>query len=209
MSMNWLRLMNLRKKYDYGVIDLKGQILDEEQIEASVYDVPIIRPIQLARELQEEIPLPNSFNSLLNALENYISERLFGKPIELDDTVLRFLSVKGWYSQIKKEIIELAKPPISNPIFSTEVELRQVIKVNDLESFPWAKEFADSEKSLFVRIAYEDDEVIRIPSSPVDNDMEADFVNFLTRAEDVISFIKNVPHIVGLKITYYDSRERK
>ena len=181
MSMNWLRLMNLRKKYDYEVIDLKGQILDEEQIEASVYDVPIIRLIQLARELQEEIPLPNSFNSLLNAMENYISERLFGKPIELDDTVLRFLSVKGWYSQIKKEIIELAKPPISNPIFSTEVELRQVIKVNDLESFPWAKEFADSEKSLFVRIAYEDDEVIRIPSSPVDNDMEADFVNFFNK----------------------------
>ena len=81
--------------------------------------------------------------------------------------------------------------------------------MNDLESFPWAKEFVDSEKSLFVRIAYEDDEEIRIPSSPVDNDMEADFVNFLTRAEDVISFIKNVPHIVGLKINYYDSRERK
>ena len=60
-----------------------------------------------------------------------------------------------------------------------------------------------------MRIAYEDDEEIRIPSSQVDNDMEADFVNFLTKAEDVISFIKNIPHIVGLKITYYDSRERR
>lgn len=198
-----------KKKYDYEVIDLKGQTLDEGQIEAPIYDVPIIRLTQLARELQEEIPLPNSFNSLLNALENYISERLFDKPIELDDTVLKFLSVKGWYSQLKKEIIELAKPLISNPVFSTEAELKQVIKVDDINSFPWAKEFADSEKSLFVRIAYEDDEEIRIPSSPVDNDMEADFVNFLTRAEDVISFIKNVPHIVGLKITYYDSRERR
>ena len=87
---------------------MKGQTLDEGQIEASVYDVPIIRLTQLARELQEEIPLPNSFNLLLNALENYISERLFDIPIELDDTVLRFLSVKGWYSQIKREIIELA-----------------------------------------------------------------------------------------------------
>jgi len=70
---------------------------------------------------------------------------------------------------------------ISNPVFSTEVELRQVIKVNDLESFPWAKEFADSEKSLFVRIAYEDDEEIRMPFSPVDNDMEAGFVNFFNK----------------------------
>ena len=198
-----------KKKYDYEVIDLKGQTLDEGQIEAPIYDVPIIRLTQLARELQEEIPLPNSFNLLLNALENYISERLFDKPIELDDTVLKFLSVKGWYSQIKKEIIELAKPLIGNPVFSTEAELKQVIKVDDLNSFPWTKEFADSEKSLFVRITYEDNEEIRIPSSPVDNDMAADFVNFLTKAEDVISFIKNIPHIVGLKITYYDSRERK
>ena len=98
---------------------------------------------------------------------------------------------------------------VSNPVFSTEVESKQATKIEELEGFPWTKKFADSEKSLFVRIAYEGDEEIRIPSSPVDNDMEADFVNFLTRAEDVISFIKNIPHIVGLKITYYDSRERK
>ncbi len=44
-------------------------------------------------------------------------------------------------------------------------------------------------------------------SSPVDNDLEADLVNFLTGAEDGISFIKNVPHIEKLKITYYDSRK--
>ncbi len=62
---------------------------------------------------------------------------------------------------------------------------------------------------MFVRITYEDDSEVRIPSSPVDNDMEADFINFLTRAKDVISFVKNIPHIVGLSITYYDSRERK
>jgi len=198
-----------KKEYEYEVIDLKGQMLDEGQIEAPVYDVPVIRLTQLAKELQEEIPLPNSFNLLLNALENYISERLFGKLVELNDTVLRFLSMKGWYSQIKKEIIKLAKPLISNPVFSTEVELKQIVKVEELDSFPWSKEFADSEKSLFVRIAYEDDKEIRIPSSPVDNDMEADFVNFLTKAEDVTSFIKNIPNIVRLKITYYDSRERK
>lgn len=198
-----------KKKYDYEVIDLKGQTLDEGEIEALAYDVSIIRLTQLARDLQEEIPLPNSFNLLLNALENYISEKLFDEPVELDDAVLRFLSVKGWYSQIKMEIIEFAKPLISNPVFSTEVELKQVIKVEELDSFPWTKEFADSEKSLFVRIAYEDDEEVRIPSSPVDNNMEADFVNFLTMADDVISFIKNIPNIVGLKITYYDSRERK
>jgi len=36
--------------------------------------------------------------------------------------------------------------------------------------------------------------------------MEDDFVNFLIRAEDVISFVKNMRHIVGLKITYYEEK---
>ena len=71
--------------------------------------------------------------------------------------------------------------------------------MNDLESFPWAKEFVDSEKSLFVRIAYEDDEEIRMPSSLVDNDMEAGFVTFLTRAEDIISFVKKHSTYCGIK----------
>jgi len=198
-----------RKEYNYEVIDMKGQTLDVGHIEALDYEIPITGLTLLALELQESIPLPNSFNKLLSALENYISERLFDEPVKLDDVVLKFLSLKGWYSQVKRRIIELARPLINNPVFSTEVELGEVTKIDELESFPWTKEFADSEKSLFVRIAYEGDKEMRIPSSPVDNDMEADFVNFLTRAEDVISFIKNIPHIVRLKITYYDSRERR
>jgi len=198
-----------KKKYEYEVIDLKGQTLDEGYIEAPLYDVPIIGLTQLAKELQDEIPLPNSFNLLSDALEKYISERLFSKFIELNDDVLRFLFAKGWYSEIKKNVVNAAKPVVNNPVSLTNVELRKTIKIEELESFPWTKGLADSEKSLFVRVTYEDDEETRIPSSPVDNDMEINFVNFLTRARDVISFIKNIHHIVGLKITYYDSRERK
>ena len=198
-----------KREYEYEVVDLKGQTLDEGQIETLVYDVPFVRLTKLARELEEEIPLPNSFNLLLNALEDYISNRLFDNEVSVNDDILRFLSVKGWFSQVKKELIEVAKSFVDNPVFSAKVELSQLTKIEHLESFPWTKEFMDSEKSLFVRIAYDDGEEIKIPSAPVDNDMEADFVNFLSRAEDVTSFIKNVPHVVKLKITYYDSRERK
>ena len=38
-----------------------------------------------------------------------------------------------------------------------------------------------------------------MPFSPVDNDMEADFVNFLTRAEDIISFINKHSTYCGIK----------
>ncbi len=198
-----------RKRYEYEVVDMKDRVLDKGEIETYLYDVPAVRLVKLAKDLQNEIPLPNSFHLLLEYLERYITERLFDSPVELDDGVLRFLSAKGWYPQVKKAILDAFKNILKNPMFSDEVELKEVRGIDDLESFPWNKDFMDSDKSLLVRIAYEDDEQIKVPSSPVDNDMEADFVNFLTKAEDVVSFIKNVPHIVGLKIDYYDSRERK
>jgi len=197
------------ENYEYKVIDLKGRTLDKGKVEITLYDVPIITLKYLAKELEDEIPLPNSFNLLLEYLEKYISKKLFGREIDLDDNVLKFLLVKGWNIEVKRKILEIAKGVISNPIFSTNVEIKQTIKLDQLNGFPWTKEFIDSEKSLFVRITYEDHEENKIPSVPVDNNMEADFVNFLTKAEDVISFIKNLPHIVGLGITYYDSRERK
>jgi len=206
---NYSEIEQTEKEYPYEVIDLRGKTLDEGYIEAPFYDIPITNLAKLARELQEEIPLPNSFNVLLQSLENYISCRLFDSRVDLNEGVLKFLSIKGWFPEIKRKILEEAKPFINNPTYFTNVELKEFSNIEDLHGFPWTKEFIDSEKSLFVRISYEEDLEIKIPSSPVDNDMEADFVGFLTRAKDVISFIKNIPHIVGLKITYYDSRERK
>jgi len=197
------------KDYEYEVVDLKGSVLDGGIVKASVYDIPIISLTKMAKELQEEIPLPNSFTLLLESLEEYITERLFDRKVELNEEILKFLSLRGWFSQIKKEILENAKQLVKNPSFSHKFELKECINIEDLRGFPWTKNFTDSEKSLLVRITYEGDREIRIPSAPVDNDMEEDFVNFLTRAKNVISFIKNVPHIVGLSITYYDSRERK
>ena len=200
----------IEKTFEYKVQDLRGHTLYEGEVEAPIQDIPIIHLTDLAEALQKEIPLPNSFQLLLDALENYISERLFDKPVSLDEKVLKFLSAKGWYSQVKHTIIQLARPFIDRPSLSTKVDITEVMTVDDFEGFPWTGDFVDSEKSLFVRIAYDgDNQEMRIPSVPVDNDMEADFVRFLTTAEDVISFLKNVPHIVRLYIIYYDSRERK
>jgi type III restriction enzyme len=93
---------------------------------------------------------------------------------------------------------------------SSKVEIDEFISLNDIDGFPWSRDFVDSDKSLFARITYDENEnEIKIPSAPVDNNMEADFVRFLTRAEDVIYFIKNLRHVTKLGISYYDSRERK
>jgi len=202
-------VIEYQKTYDYEVVDIKGRTLDEGEIKTGLLDIPVYRLTRLARELQEEIPLPNSFSLMAEKLEEYIKQRLFDQNVNLEDRILKFLLAKGWFVSIKKEILSISKELIKNPIFSTKINIEKFLDINQLEGFPWTKEYVDSDKSLFVRLAYEDEEEKRIPSVPVDNEMEADFVNFLTKAEDVISFLKNVPYVVRIGISYYDSRERK
>jgi len=197
-----------RRKYKYEVVALSGRTLDRGEIETP-FGVPGIPLIRLAEELEELIPLPHSFSTILEALQEYVREGLFDEQIDIDEDVLKFLYSKGWYSQVKQEIVNKAGRVLSNPSFPSRVEIARKARLEDLEGFPWYREFADSQKSLLVRIAHNGGEELRIPSCPVDNEMEADFVGFLDRARDVISFIKNVPHVVKLWVRYYDTSKRK
>ena len=202
-------VVEYHKTYEYEVVDVKGMTLDRGEIGTGISDIPLYQLTSLAKALQEEIPLPNSFAAILESLESYVEKKLFDSAVSLDDTVLKFLSAQGWFPEVKKQILDAAKELIKNPIFSTHIYIGQTLAIDQLESFPWTKDFADSDKSLLVRITHEDDEEKRISSAPVDNEMEAEFVNFLTRANDVKSFLKNVPYIVKFWIAYYDTRERK
>ena len=206
---NASEIEELKKIYEYEVVDLEGTTLDRGTIIGDL-NIPIIKITKLARDLEELIPLPNSYALLMNKLEEYIEERLFDKKIELNERVIKFLIYKGWFNKIKNDILNIAKGTINNPVMSSKVEIDEFISLNDIDGFPWSRDFVDSDKSLFARITYDENEnEIKIPSAPVDNNMEADFVRFLTRAEDVIHFIKNLRHVTKLGISYYDSRERK
>ncbi|MRJ06977.1 MAG: hypothetical protein C6I01_05600 [Epsilonproteobacteria bacterium] len=197
------------KVFDYQVIDLKGRKLDEGEVEASVSHSPWYEFYELVRSLQDEIPLPNSFNKLSAQLLNYISEHLFNTKVEVDDEILSFLVRTGYLQQMRRNLLNEFKALLRNPLTQPNVSISGWKSIKDVSGFPWNKEFMDSDKSLFVRITHDEGQEIRIPSVPVDNEMEVNFVNFLSRAKDVVSFIKNIPYSVGLGITYYDSRERK
>jgi len=197
-----------RQKYKYEVVALSGRTLDRGEIETP-FGVPAIPLVRLAEELEEAIPLPHSFCSISGALEEYVRARLFDEPVDIDEDVLKFLYSKGWYSQVKQQVANKASDVLRGSSFSSRAEIAGKVHLEDLEGFPWYRDFADSEKSLLVRIAHNDGEERRIPSCPVDNDMEAHFVGFLDRARDVISFMKNVPHVVRLWVTYYDTAEGK
>lgn len=197
-----------RKTYRYEVVSLSGRTLDKGEIETP-FGAPVIPLYRLAEELEEVIPLPHAFSTLLEALEEYVRGRLFDESVDIDDDVLRFLYSRGWYGQVKQDIRHRASHILSNPSFASRVQIAQKVCLEDLEGFPWCRDFVDSEKSLLVRITHDGQKEQKIPSCPVDNEMEADFVRFLDRARDVVSFIKNIPHVVRLQITYYDTRERK
>ncbi|HEW92557.1 MAG TPA: hypothetical protein ENF81_08460 [Thermotogaceae bacterium] len=199
------------KRYDYEVVDKDGRILDEGTFIASSEYLPQLKLYQLAEELEREIPLPHSYSKLIDMLHNYIENSLFnGKINNINDDVLKYLYIKGWYAEVKKEILKLAKTYLENPTLISKVSVSKYITTKSMEGFPWTKEFEDSEKSLFIRISYEEGEERRIKSSPVDNGMEVDFVRFLKKATDVISFVKNIPRKPwAIYMTYYDSRKRR
>ena len=201
---------DLAKQYDYEVVDKDGRILDEGTFIASSEYLPQLKLYQLAEELENEIPLPNSSSKLIDMLHNYIENSLFNQRIKINDNVLKYLYIKGWFTEVKKEILNIAKTYLENPMLISKVSVSKYITPKNMEGFPWTQKFEDSEKSLFVRISYDEGEELRIKSSPVDNEMEASFVRFLTRANDVISFIKNIPRKPwALYMNYYDTRNKR
>ncbi|RKX53270.1 MAG: hypothetical protein DRP25_00710 [Thermotoga sp.] len=201
---------DIAKEYEYEVVDKDGRILDEGVFLASPEYLPRIKLYQLAEELEREIPLPHSYSKLFERLQKYIESELFDYKVEITDDVLKYLYVKGWYIEVKREILNLARTILENPLIFSKVTVASYTTPGEIEGFPWTREFEDSFKSLFVRIAYEGDNKKEILSVPVDNEMEASFVKFLTRAVDVISFIKNIPRKSwALYVNYYDTRNRK
>jgi type III restriction enzyme len=197
-----------RREYKYEVVTLSGRILDKGKIETP-FGIPVVPLVRLAEELEEVIPLPHAFSTILEALEEYIRKRLFDEPLDINEEVLKFLYSKGWYGQIRQDIENRARPVLNNFAFLSRAEVTRKVRLEDLEGFPWNREFVDSQKSLLVRISHNGEEERRIPACPVDNEMEGDFVRFLDKAQDVVSFIKNVPNVVGLGVRYYDTSEKK
>ena len=205
-------VMSFDREYPYIVVDAEGKTIDRGTVFTAIENLPMGNIFRLAQDIQEKVPLPGSFEAITKRLIDYIQKDLFNQKITLDDTILRFLFAKGWLAKALEEIAGMISGLIKDPIFSTKIYVDDFIEITRLESFPWSKQFEDSEKSLFARVAFRGEsgnEQLLIPSTPVDNNMEADFVRFLNRAQDVVSFIKNVPYAVRLSITYYDSRERK
>ncbi|MHC1590778.1 MAG: DEAD/DEAH box helicase [Candidatus Helarchaeales archaeon] len=183
--------------------------LNKHVMEDNTLNTPIYELIKLATELEKEIPMPNSFGTLLHCLNAHVRNYLFDEKIILNDEILNFLHSKNWFSTVKTKILNLARTIIEKPRFTTRIKIERFIETEKLTGFPWTKKFIDSDKSLLARVVKENDIEKEIPSVPVNDEIEANFANFLTKSPRVKSFLKNIPNVVRLGITHYYSRERK
>lgn len=120
--------------------------------------------------------ISGAFATLAPMVRDYLRERLFVEPVELDDKViLRRLAendaqqlVVGAFQQVIRDLsIEEREPTIEESAF----------RVSDTPAFPWSREVVEAERTVF-------------NLAPVDNKFEARFAQFLDRATDVAAFAK-------------------
>ncbi|MDQ3572069.1 MAG: DEAD/DEAH box helicase family protein [Actinomycetota bacterium] len=120
--------------------------------------------------------ISGAFATLAPMVRDYLRERVFEEPVQLDDKViLRRLAendaqqlVVGAFQQVIRDLsIEEREPTIEESAF----------RVSDTPAFPWSREVVEAERTVF-------------NLTPVDNKFEGGFAKFLDRATDVAAFAK-------------------
>jgi len=120
--------------------------------------------------------LAGTFATLAPMVRDYLKERVFERPVDLEDKVVlrrlaendaQALVVGAFRDAIRELSITEREPTI------TESALR----VSDTPPFPWSRETVDGEKTVF-------------NITPVDSSLEARFARFVDRATDVTAWAK-------------------
>jgi type III restriction enzyme len=120
--------------------------------------------------------ISGAFAVLAPMVRDYLRERVFERPVQLDDKViLRRLAendaqqiVVGAFQQLIRDLsIEEREPTIEE----------SAVRVSETPAFPWSREVVDAERTVF-------------NLTPVDNKFEGRFARFLDQASDVAAFAK-------------------
>ena len=136
-----------------------------------------------------ELRLYGGQDVLYGKLKNFLSDKLFGKTVNLEDSnVARNLSE----TNVRYVIKETFKKYINalTVVDTGTTEIQNYIKVSNQKTFsiPRAKEFLPAKKSIFNKIVG-------------DSHFELQFAGFLDAAIDVNKFIKNYIQL-GFKMEY-------
>lgn len=138
--------------------------------------------------IMRDLRLVGGMDILFGKLKDFISDRLFGQTVDLNDlNVLRNLSENS----VRRTIIEIFKQAINNLTVTDKgtSEIKDMIRLSQTRSFQVKEnEFIIPKKSMLTKIVG-------------DNPFELEFARFLDACPDIISFIKN-NNAVGLMLDY-------
>ena len=120
--------------------------------------------------------LSGAFATLAPMVRDYLKQRVFERPVELEDKVIlrrlaendaQALVVGAFRDAIRALSITEREPAIEE----------NALRVSDTPPFPWSRQTVDGQRTVF-------------NLTPVDNSLEARFAQFLDRASDVTAWAK-------------------
>jgi type III restriction enzyme len=179
------------QKFTYEGYD----IITLEKLIERQYQIPEVQTSQevisyYAKRIAADVKLPSQFAALVPKIHDFLEQRAFGEPVDLDDPLIikaishpvaQHVTVKAFVAILREAIIEEKIPVLE----------KSGRPLSTCEGFPWSRLTLKADRTVFNLVA-------------ADNQFEKDFALFLEKAPDVDRFAK-LPEIFNFTIPYTDS----
>ena len=143
-----------------------------------------------AKRIAQEVKLPSQFAALVPKVQEFLSQRAFGKLVDLDDpavikainsNVAQYVTVQTFVKALRPLVVEEMEPQL----------LSEGRRLSETPPFPHSRQTLPARNTIFNMVA-------------VGNEFELNFAKFLEIAPDVDRFAK-LPEQFGFAIEYTDS----
>jgi len=143
-----------------------------------------------AKRIAQEVKLPSQFAALVPKVQEFLSQRAFGKLVDLDDpaiikainsNVAQYVTVQTFVKALRPLVVEEMEPQL----------LSEGRRLSETPPFPHSRQTLPARNTIFNMVA-------------VGNEFELNFAKFLEKAPDVDRFAK-LPEQFGFAIEYTDS----
>ena len=179
------------KTFQYEGYDL----LTLQKMIERTYTLPEISTSQeavsyYAKRIAQEVKLPSQFAALVPKVQEFLSQRAFGKSVDLDDpavikainsNIAQYVTVQTFVKALRPLVVEEMEPQL----------LSEGRRLSETPPFPHSRQTLPARNTIFNVVA-------------VGNEFELSFAKFLEKAPDVDRFAK-LPEQFGFAIEYTDS----
>lgn len=156
--------------------------------------VPNIQEIlsNLATRICKEARLDGHFAEVYPLLKKYLRYIFFGQEVDLEDTRIRRLLTDSRNTAV---IIQtLSKAIGQKSITHIQVKMKsQPLRLSELDGFYWKRDYIELDKTIF-------------NITPVFNEFEKHFAQFLDQAEDITKFAKLAESYTKFSIEYINHK---